>query len=127
MGTIIPNLGIIPRKTNENTMPIYEYHCTHCGENTEVLQKLSDAPEKTCPNCHKDNLVKQMSSPSFQLKGTGWYVTDFKNKKENKNKPAEAEKAKTEKLDTTKKTDTKTAEKTETTKTTETKNPEKSE
>ena len=63
-------------------MPIYEYHCTQCNASTELLQKISDEPAKTCAHCHTDTLVKQISSPSFQLKGTGWYVTDFKNKKE---------------------------------------------
>jgi len=69
-------------------MPLYEYRCTHCNEETELLQKMSDAPATTCPHCHKDNLVKQISSTSFQLKGSGWYVTDFKNKPDSK-KPAE--------------------------------------
>lgn len=72
-------------------MPIYEYHCTSCGENTELLQKVSDKPETTCPNCHKNQLVKQISSPSFQLKGTGWYVTDFKNKSTDKKTPEKKE------------------------------------
>ncbi len=70
-------------------MPLYEYHCTFCHESSEILQKISDAPEKTCPHCHKDGLEKQISSTSFQLKGGGWYVTDFKNKPDHK-KTAEA-------------------------------------
>jgi len=61
-------------------MPLYEYHCTACNKDTEILQKMSDEPEKTCPHCHKDTLTKQISAAGFQLKGTGWYVTDFKNK-----------------------------------------------
>ncbi len=61
-------------------MPLYEYHCTNCGKHTELLQKMSDVPAKTCPHCSKDNLVKQISAAGFQLKGNGWYVTDFKNK-----------------------------------------------
>ena len=61
-------------------MPLYEYHCKNCGEQTELLQKLSDTPEKTCPACHKDTLEKQISSSNFQLKGSGWYVTDFRDK-----------------------------------------------
>ncbi len=68
-------------------MPLYEYQCTACGESTELLQKISDEPAKTCPQCNQDSLVKQISSTSFQLKGGGWYVTDFKNKKENKTTP----------------------------------------
>lgn len=64
-------------------MPLYEYHCTNCGENTELLQKMSDEPAKKCPHCSKDNLVKQISAAGFQLKGNGWYVTDFKNQSKN--------------------------------------------
>jgi putative FmdB family regulatory protein len=62
-------------------MPLYEYHCTHCGNHTELLQKISDEPAKTCPHCHQDHLVKQISAAGFQLKGSGWYVTDFRDKK----------------------------------------------
>lgn len=64
-------------------MPLYEYHCTNCGEHTEILQKMSDEPAKTCPHCSNDNLVKQISAAGFQLKGSGWYVTDFKNQSKN--------------------------------------------
>lgn len=63
-------------------MPLYEYLCSNCNKSTELLQKISDAPATQCPHCHQDKLTKQMSSTSFQLKGTGWYVTDFRNKKE---------------------------------------------
>jgi putative FmdB family regulatory protein len=59
-------------------MPIYEYRCTACGKELEALQKLSDAPLKTCPACHDETLVKRVSAAGFQLKGSGWYVTDFK-------------------------------------------------
>ncbi len=64
-------------------MPLYEYHCTNCGENTELLQKMSDEPATKCPHCSKDNLIKQVSAAGFQLKGNGWYVTDFKNPSKN--------------------------------------------
>ena len=60
-------------------MPIYEYRCASCGAEHEVLQKLSDPLLVTCPTCHKDALVKQLSAAGFQLKGSGWYVTDFRN------------------------------------------------
>ncbi|MEO5764510.1 MAG: zinc ribbon domain-containing protein [Casimicrobiaceae bacterium] len=60
-------------------MPIYEYRCSSCGARHEVLQKLSDPRLLTCPACHKDALVKQLSAAGFQLKGSGWYVTDFRN------------------------------------------------
>lgn len=61
-------------------MPLYEYQCTNCGESCELLQKVNEEPAVTCPNCGKDQLKKQVSASSFQLKGSGWYVTDFKNK-----------------------------------------------
>ena len=60
-------------------MPIYEYRCSSCGHELEALQKLSDARLITCPSCHADALTKQVSAAGFQLKGTGWYVTDFRN------------------------------------------------
>ena len=59
-------------------MPIYEYKCTSCGHKKEVLQKLSDAPLRECPACGKSTLTKLMSAAGFQLKGSGWYATDFK-------------------------------------------------
>lgn len=59
-------------------MPIYEYTCKACGHNLEVLQRMSDAPKTTCPECGKDELQKMISHSGFQLKGQGWYVTDFK-------------------------------------------------
>ena len=59
-------------------MPIYEYRCTACGKELEALQKLSEAPLKTCPACHGETLAKLVSAAGFQLKGSGWYVTDFK-------------------------------------------------
>ena len=62
------------------TMPIYEYRCASCGHELEVLQKLSDAPLTQCPACHRAALQKKVSAAGFQLKGSGWYVTDFRNK-----------------------------------------------
>ena len=59
-------------------MPIYEYRCSSCGHELEALQKLSDAPLTNCPSCHADALVKLVSAGGFQLKGSGWYATDFK-------------------------------------------------
>jgi putative FmdB family regulatory protein len=59
-------------------MPIYEYRCSSCGHELEALQKFSDAPLRTCPSCKTDSLVKLMSAAGFQLKGSGWYATDFK-------------------------------------------------
>jgi putative FmdB family regulatory protein len=59
-------------------MPIYEYRCSVCGHELEALQKFSDAPLASCPSCHGDTLVKLLSAAGFQLKGSGWYATDFK-------------------------------------------------
>ena len=59
-------------------MPIYQYLCSACGELTEVLQKFSDEPLKICPECGKAELRKQLTAPAFKLKGSGWYVTDFR-------------------------------------------------
>jgi putative FmdB family regulatory protein len=61
-------------------MPIYEYRCESCGYELEAIQKFSDAPLTDCPTCGKPELKKLVSAAGFQLKGTGWYVTDFKNK-----------------------------------------------
>lgn len=61
-------------------MPIYEYACDDCGHTTEKMQKMTDAPLTTCPHCGKESLRKLISAGGFQLKGGGWYETDFKNK-----------------------------------------------
>jgi len=59
-------------------MPIYEYRCTACGFQKEFLQKVSDPPPRTCPECGKETLGKMVTAAGFQLKGSGWYATDFK-------------------------------------------------
>jgi len=59
-------------------MPIYEYRCTDCGHRLEALQRLADRPLLVCPACGKESLTKLMSAVGFQLKGSGWYATDFK-------------------------------------------------
>ena len=59
-------------------MPIYEYLCKDCGTSLEAIQKFSDAPLSDCPDCGEPSLQKQLSAPSFRLKGGGWYETDFK-------------------------------------------------
>jgi putative FmdB family regulatory protein len=61
-------------------MPIYEYQCTHCHHHFDLMQKISDEPVTRCPQCDKNTLIKLISAAGFQLKGTGWYATDFKNK-----------------------------------------------
>jgi len=59
-------------------MPIYAYRCEACGFAKDVLQKMSDAPLTQCPSCGKAEFKKQVTAAGFQLKGTGWYVTDFR-------------------------------------------------
>jgi putative FmdB family regulatory protein len=59
-------------------MPIYGYHCQACGHDFEVMQKMSDPAPATCPSCGKGELRKQLSAAGFQLKGSGWYQTDFR-------------------------------------------------
>ncbi|KVD84540.1 FmdB family transcriptional regulator [Burkholderia stagnalis] len=59
-------------------MPIYAYRCEACGFAKDVLQKMSDAPLSQCPECGKDAFRKQLTAAGFQLKGSGWYVTDFR-------------------------------------------------
>lgn len=65
-------------------MPIYEYECKKCGYKFEQLQKMTDQPVRICPKCKKVGLAKLVSNTSFQLKGTGWYVTDFKDNSDKK-------------------------------------------
>ncbi len=65
-------------------MPIYEYRCAHCEHQVEILQKINDSEATTCPDCGKDSLIKLVSAAAFKLKGTGWYETDFKGKKSQK-------------------------------------------
>ncbi|MBM3802634.1 MAG: zinc ribbon domain-containing protein [Acidimicrobiia bacterium] len=75
-------------------MPIYEYRCEKCDSHFEVIQKFSDKPLKFCSNC-KGRLIKLISQTSFQLKGSGWYVTDYAksgksaSKSDETSKPAE--------------------------------------
>lgn len=87
-------------------MPIYEYQCKSCGHQLEAFQKITDEALKNCPECQQPTLNKLISSTSFQLKGTGWYATDFKDKnkpKENKSDVSlEANKNESEKTPATK-------------------------
>jgi len=95
---LFPDLGV--------SMPIYEYRCKECGFQKEYMQRMSDAPLADCPQCGKSSFTKLMSAAGFQLKGTGWYATDFKNsaakpaaksgKPETKPEKAEAKQDKTE-------------------------------
>ena len=60
-------------------MPIYAYRCEDCGFQKDVLQKMSDPLLTVCPSCNKETFKKQLTAAGFQLKGSGWYVTDFRN------------------------------------------------
>lgn len=87
-------------KKDEETgvfMPIYEYQCTACGHQLEAFQKMSEAPLTECPNCHKANLQKLVSAAGFQLKGTGWYATDFRDKGKDKSKTSTTTETETKK------------------------------
>lgn len=86
-------------------MPIYEYQCAACGHSLDALQKISDPVLTECPACGKQSLEKQVSATSFQLKGTGWYATDFRN---NSAKKQETTKPETTETKTEAKTETKT-------------------
>ncbi len=94
-------------------MPIYAYQCTECRHEVEVLQKISDAPLTECPSCHRSSLVKQVTAAGFQLKGSGWYVTDFRGNgsgKAKEGKPADGKAAEGEaKPDAAKPADSATA------------------
>lgn len=59
-------------------MPIYEYRCNACGHEFEAMQKMSEDAFRDCPECDKPQLKKLISAAGFQLKGNGWYATDFK-------------------------------------------------
>ncbi|KTD64073.1 FmdB family zinc ribbon protein [Legionella spiritensis] len=61
-------------------MPIYEYQCTNCHHHFDLMQKISEPPAKQCPKCFEETAIRLVSAAGFQLKGSGWYATDFKNK-----------------------------------------------
>ena len=89
-------------------MPIYAYQCGSCGHAKDVLQKISDAPLSTCPSCGAESFTKQITAAGFQLKGSGWYVTDFRGgnsassgAKSAEGKPADAKPAEAAKTEST--------------------------
>ncbi len=86
-------------------MPIYEYHCSKCGD-FETMQRMSDKPLTTCPTCRR-KVTKLISSTTFHLKGSGWYITDYARK-------GEGGAAKTDKKSDDKKADDKKADSTST-------------
>lgn len=61
-------------------MPLYEYQCDACGARFELIRKFSDPPLETCPTCKSGPVQKLVSSPAFQFKGSGWYITDYARK-----------------------------------------------
>jgi putative FmdB family regulatory protein len=71
-------------------MPIYAYKCSACGFAKDALQKMSDAPLTVCPNCGASAFEKQVTAAGFQLKGSGWYVTDFRDGSGKKAEPSTA-------------------------------------
>ena len=88
-------------------MPIYDYKCSECEHQIELIQKISDDPKTVCPKCNKKTLKKLISAPSFRLKGSGWYETDFKtgkkknistNESSNDNKSLETSKTNSKKV-----------------------------
>jgi putative FmdB family regulatory protein len=74
-------------------MPLYEYECDACGHRFEIIQKFSDGPPEACPQCGKGPLQRLQSSPAFQFKGTGWYVTDYAGKGKGGEKGEKGEKS----------------------------------
>ena len=94
-------------------MPIYEYQCTHCDHQFDLMQKIKEIPVKQCPKCLEQTAVRLISAAGFQLKGDGWYATDFKNKgvAEKKTSPSAVDSASKSKQtkDSTEKSVSKTA------------------
>lgn len=91
-------------------MPIYEYQCTACAHLFETLQKITDGPLRECPQCHQQTLNKLVSAAGFQLKGTGWYATDYSKKSKSESSTTDSSTEKTEKkaVSETKPAETKT-------------------
>ena len=73
-------------------MPIYAYRCSACAHTQDILQKINDTPLTVCPVCEKATFVKQVTAAGFQLKGSGWYVTDFKSNDKVATNPSTQEK-----------------------------------
>jgi putative FmdB family regulatory protein len=87
-------------------MPLYEYQCDNCGHRFEKIQKFSDPPVEQCPKCGS-SVHKLMSSPAFQFKGSGWYVTDYAKKDTKEAKESKESKASTESTETKESKDSK--------------------
>lgn len=65
-------------------MPIYDFQCTSCDFKNELMRKISEPTTINCPQCSQETFAKMLSAPSFQLSGSGWYASDFKDKKDKK-------------------------------------------
>jgi putative FmdB family regulatory protein len=74
-------------------MPIYDFECASCGFRAELMRKMSEPSQTVCPQCNKETFAKLLSAPSFQLNGTGWYASDFKDKKTKNNDSATSKNA----------------------------------
>ena len=95
-------------------MPLYEYECDACGNRFELIRKFSDPPLTVCPKCGAEQVRKLVSSPAFQFKGSGWYVTDYARKSEDSSSSSSGSKATGESKDEAKaKAETKSESKTE--------------
>lgn len=77
-------------------MPIYDFQCSECGYQQELMRKVSAPNVEACPQCQQQTFSKQVSAPNFQLTGSGWYATDFKNNSGPGSKSAEPASASTE-------------------------------
>ena len=91
-------------------MPIYAYKCSSCGHGADVIQKLSDAPLTVCTACGQTTFSKQITAAGFQLKGSGWYATDFKNGAKGAKKDADSAEKPAEKSGEAKPAEVKTGE-----------------
>ena len=102
----ILEIAVTPKAIPFAAMPIYEYVCGKCGQKTEVIQRVGEAPLRVCPHCG-GRLKKAISAPAIQFKGSGWYVTDYARAKTESGKGAKSERddAKAERGDKEEKSD----------------------
>jgi putative FmdB family regulatory protein len=89
----MPFSGALAHFKTPQNMPIYAYKCESCGHTKDVLQKMSDAPLSDCPQCNAPAFKKQVTAAGFQLKGSGWYATDFRGGNSAASAPATTEAA----------------------------------
>jgi putative FmdB family regulatory protein len=103
----------VPNRQEVASVPIYEYKCAECGKCFEHIQKITEEPLASCPYCSGE-VKKLVSNCSFQLKGTGWYVTDYGKKDGGNGKKKEKEKEKEKKKESSSESSTETSAKKET-------------